>query len=180
MKHSLPDGRQFKRVNMGKKSKIKWENVNDSGFILTGFVKADNAILREITIRTNPQTALLYLILLSHRNTETNQCYPSKSLLAREMGLSERTIGNMLTDLYEIGAVDINSGRKGYSNCYYFPAEDFYKKFKKDSYQSQARRRIGKFKEKPTYDRPRYHSFEDTNEEEDLYKPEYQFDYENF
>lgn len=99
---------------MPKKEKTNWDNVNMQGFVLDGYVKANNQIFREIALKTNPQTAMLYLVLLSHRNTKTNNCYPSKELLSREMGVCERTIGNMLTDLYDLGAIDINSGKKGY------------------------------------------------------------------
>ena len=81
---------------MPKKEKTNWDNVNMQGFVLDGYVKANNQIFREIALKTNPQTAMLYLVLLSHRNTKTNNCYPSKELLSREMGVCERTIGNML------------------------------------------------------------------------------------
>lgn len=134
---------------MPKKEKTNWDNVNMQGFVLDGFVKADNHIFREIALKTNPQTAMLYLILLSHRNTKTNACYPSKELLSREMGVCERTIGNMLTDLYNLGAIDINSGKKGYANSYYFPAEDFYEDFADDTFQEQPHRRKGKFRKQP-------------------------------
>ena len=134
---------------MPKKEKTNWDNVNMQGFVLDGYVKAYNQIFREIALKTNPQTAMLYLVLLSHRNTKTNNCYPSKELLSREMGVCERTIGNMLTDLYDLGAIDINSGKKGYANSYYFPAEDFYEDFQDDTFQEQPHRRKGKFKKKP-------------------------------
>ena len=134
---------------MPKKEKTNWDNVNMQGFVLDGYVKANNQIFREIALKTNPQTAMLYLILLSHRNTKTNACYPSKELLSREMGVCERTIGNMLTDLYDLGAIDINSGKKGYANSYYFPAEDFYEDFADDTFQEQPHRRKGKFKKQP-------------------------------
>ena len=134
---------------MPKRQKANWDNVNMQGFVLDGFVKADNHIFREIALKTNPQTAMLYLILLSHRNTKTNACYPSKELLSREMGVCERTIGNMLTDLYDLGAIDINSGKKGYANSYYFPAEDFYEDFADDTFQEQPHRRKGKFRKQP-------------------------------
>ena len=134
---------------MPKRQKANWDNVNMQGFVLDGFVKADNHIFREIALKTNPQTAMLYLTLLSHRNTKTNACYPSKELLSREMGVCERTIGNMLTDLYNLGAIDINSGKKGYANSYYFPAEDFYEDFADDTFQEQPHRRKGKFRKQP-------------------------------
>ena len=69
---------------MPKKEKTNWDNVNMQGFVLDGYVKANNQIFREIALKTNPQTAMLYLVLLSHRNTKTNNCYPSKELLSRE------------------------------------------------------------------------------------------------
>ena len=53
--------------------------------VLTNWVKADNELIRYIISETDAQTCMLYIIILSHRNTQSNQCYPSISLLAKEM-----------------------------------------------------------------------------------------------
>lgn len=135
---------------MKKGNKPTWDELDMTGFMLDGFVMANNQIMREIAIETNPQTALLYLTILSHRNTKTNQCYPSKNLLARELGVSVRTIGSMITELHDLKAIKINSGKKGFSNSYYFPAEDFYEDFDNDTFQASPYRRKGHFKKQRT------------------------------
>ena len=78
-----------------------------------------------------------------------NDCVISIWISKRRNGVCERTIRNMLTDLYDLGAIDINSGKKGYANSYYFPAEDFYEDFQDDTFQEQSYRRKGKFKKQP-------------------------------
>lgn len=113
---------------------------------MTGYVECNNALIREIINVTNPQTAMLYLIILSHRNTKDGSCFPSISLLAKEAGVGERTISDMLTNLYQHKFLSIDSGKSGLSNNYYFPREGFYKKID-DIY---SRRRSKKFRAKNT------------------------------
>lgn len=114
---------------MKKIIKENWESLDKTGFVLNGFVKADNWIIREIINKADAQTSMLYLIILSHRNTQTGQCFPSLSLLSKEMGVSLSTLKTMLNKLYDMGAIQINTGRQGVANNYYFPSEDFYEEF---------------------------------------------------
>lgn len=111
---------------MNKTTKPTWEEVDKEGFPLNGFTKSDNSLSREIINKTDPQTAMLYIIILSHRNSVTNKCYPSISLLAREMGLGDRTISRMIKKLVEEGFLIVNSGRQGISSDYFFPRESWY------------------------------------------------------
>ena len=111
---------------MKKTDKPTWEEVDKTNFMTNGFTKADNLLIREIVNRTDPQTAMLYILILSHRNRVTNKCFPSISLLAREMGLGDRTISRMITKLSEEGFLIINSGRQGISSDYFFPRESDY------------------------------------------------------
>lgn len=120
----------------------KWKNTNKSGMVLSNWFKADNEVIRSIISETTPQTCMLYLIILSHRNSKTNKCFPSISLLAREMGRSARTIQRMIDDLQDMGALRINSGKMGVSNNYYFPMESF---FKEDASTAMARKRTDGF-----------------------------------
>lgn len=98
-----------------------------SGMVLTGWIKADNQLIRHIISEANPQTAMLYLIILSHRNTSNDQCFPSISLLAKEMNLSDRTIQRMINELCDLDVLIVNSGKQGVANNYYFPKEAFFK-----------------------------------------------------
>lgn len=111
---------------MNKTTKPTWEEVDKEGFILNGFTKSCNSLSREIINKTDPQTAMLYIIILSHRNSLTNKCYPSISLLAREMGMADRTVSRMIKKLVEEGFLIVNSGRQGISSDYFFPREDWY------------------------------------------------------
>lgn len=111
---------------MNKTSKPTWEEVDKEGFILNGFTKSGNSLSREIINKTDPQTAMLYILILSHRNSLTNKCYPSISLLAREMGMADRTVSRMIKKLVEEGFLIVNSGRQGISSDYFFPREEWY------------------------------------------------------
>lgn len=111
---------------MNKTTKPIWEKVDKTNFVLNGFVKSDNLVMREIINKTDPQTAMLYILILSHRNRLTNKCFPSISLLAREMGMADRSISRMIKRLMEEGFIIVNSGRQGISSDYYFPRESDY------------------------------------------------------
>lgn len=111
---------------MKKTTKPTWEEVDKTNFMLNGFTKADNLLIREIINKADPQTAMLYILILSHRNRVTNKCFPSISLLAREMGMADRTISRMINKLIEDGFLIVNSGRQGISSDYFFPRESDY------------------------------------------------------
>ena len=114
--------------------------------VLIGWIKANNWLIRHIISESNPQTAMLYLIILSHRNTNSGQCFPSISLLAKEMNLSDRNIQRMINELCDLDVLIVNSGKQGVANNYYFPKEDF---FKEDASVSFAYKRTSKFRKKP-------------------------------
>jgi len=114
--------------------------------VLTGWIKANNQLIRHIISETNAQTAMLYLIILSHRNANSKQCFPSISLLAREMNLSDRNIQRMINELCALDVLIVNSGKQGVANNYYFPKEDF---FKEDASIAMAYKRTTKFRKKP-------------------------------
>ncbi|WP_069999430.1 helix-turn-helix domain-containing protein [Cellulosilyticum sp. I15G10I2] len=111
---------------MNKEEKVTWEVVDKSKFVMTGFLQFNNPLIREIIYKTNMQVAMMYCVLLSHRNTENNQCYPSLGVLASETNQIKRTVQRQIDELYDNGYIIINSGRHGIANNYYFPKEKFY------------------------------------------------------
>lgn len=92
-----------------------------------GFVKMYNSIAMEIIEKCGANGLMLYLVILSHRNTRTNSCFPSLELLMKECGVSKSTVQRSIKKLYEEGFLIIESGRHGISNTYFFPKESFYK-----------------------------------------------------
>ena len=110
-----------------QKQQSSWDSTDKSGMVLNGWIKADNQLTRHIISESNPQTAMLYLIILSHRNTKNGQCFPSISLLAKEMNLSDRNIQRMINELCDLDVLIVNSGKQGVANNYYFPKEAFFK-----------------------------------------------------
>lgn len=106
-----------------------WNNINKEGFILTKFVMLENQILRLVLLEAGVSPLILYILLLSHRNTTTNECFPSLALLSKESGLSRTTILRNLKILQDKNFIQIikRSGKYNFTlNFYYFPLEDFY------------------------------------------------------
>lgn len=91
---------------------------------------------------------VVYMALLSYRNTTTNDCHPSVERIHEDFGISVKSIKRAIDLLYQKGYIDINSGTKNVANNYYFPKEYWYPAWDVDFYQSHAKRRTNTFKEK--------------------------------
>ena len=100
----------------------------------------------EILNKFGASAMAIYLTILKHRNIKNNKCFPSIALIAKESGLSEKTVKRVLTDLNDNDYLIINSGMRGISSNYYFPHEWFYQYFQEDVNQRKASRRKGKEK----------------------------------
>lgn len=112
---------------MKSKDTMTWEKVQKRNMVLVGTVRASNEVIRKMCYECDSSCLALYIMLLSHRNTETNKCYPSMALLAKELNTSSSTIKRRLKKLSDNGYIIINSGERGIANTYFFPMEDFYK-----------------------------------------------------
>ena len=105
-----------------------WNEASKEGMVLTNFIQLDNNLIRAIISECGTGAACLYLLLLSHRNIKTNQCFPTLETLSREMGgITIRQVSTYLKRLSEKELIKIDSGKSGIANNYYFIAEDFYK-----------------------------------------------------
>lgn len=135
---------------MKKTEKISWEEVDKKGMQLHGFTIVQNELKTKISRDTSPQAAFLYITLLSHKNSKSKQTFPSIEVLSRELGVSTRTISNLLSDLYEAGYIDINSGKTKVANNYFFPYEEDYEEQMVDRLGHPYRRSTAKFKKKST------------------------------
>jgi DNA-binding transcriptional regulator YhcF (GntR family) len=126
-----------------------YESINKAGFINNGFSKSSNLLMRKISYVCGLDCYTVYMMLLSHRNALNNKCFPSIELIAKECNASTDTIKRKIKLLKDNGFLSVNSGKQGISNNYYFPCEDFYKKFKMDTDQIMARSVSKAFKKKP-------------------------------
>ena len=111
---------------MKEKKIITYEQLNKRGICLTGFTKIDNVLRVKISRDCGPYGLALYIALLSHHNRTEDKCFPSIDTLARETGISNRKVSDVLNDLLEFGYIIIRSGGTNHSNSYWFPHEDFY------------------------------------------------------
>lgn len=112
--------------NTFKKSLLKRDD-QISGSVIEGFTKSDNLLRSYITRDLGGLAYTLYMTLLSHRNTDTGECFPSAQLLASEIGKTRQYVFKLLSQLEELNYIEIDSGNSKESNHYYFPGEDFYK-----------------------------------------------------
>lgn len=109
------------------KNKNKYSDVNKYNFVLKGFSQPSNHIIRELAVDYHVNVAFVYIIILSHRNTDNNQCFPSKELLVKETGLNISTIKKCIKTLGDNGYLVWKKGNSKFANNYYFPMEPFYK-----------------------------------------------------
>ena len=112
--------------NTFKKSLLKRDD-QIPGSVIEGFTKSDNLLRSYITRDLGGLAYTLYMTLLSHRNTDTGECFPSAQLLASEIGKTRQYVFKLLSQLEEANYIEIDSGNSKESNHYYFPGEDFYK-----------------------------------------------------
>ena len=112
---------------MKVKEKINWEQASKKNMVMVGTVHPSNEVIRRICYECDTSCMALYIMLLSHRNTESNKCFPSMALLARELNTSSSSVKRWLKKLADKGFIIINSGERGISNTYFFPLESFYK-----------------------------------------------------
>lgn len=91
------------------------------------FVKMNKVIMKSLIEKCGANGLMVYSILLSHRNTVTNKCFPSVENIMEQCKTSKSTVERIIKKLYEEGFIIIDSGRQGVSNSYFFPLEDFYR-----------------------------------------------------
>lgn len=115
--------------NTNTKNKIDeiLSNIQDThGMVLTGFTKSDNRIMRAIIRELNFSAYVLYILLLSHRNANTDECFPTIKVLSNEFFCSQSYISQQLKKLIDAGYINIVPGKKNQASRYFFPYEEFY------------------------------------------------------
>lgn len=88
-------------------------------------VSMNNEIIRNIIKEYDMQTAMLYMILLSHRNPKTDICFPTMEELAIEVGMSRTTIKTMIKKLKNSNYITVDTGKQGLSNIYFSQEKSF-------------------------------------------------------
>ena len=87
------------------------------------FTKFENNIMLKIILDCGSSCAILYMILLMHKNNNNpHGCYPTYDTLMSECNIgSKATLSAQLSKLVEFGYVKIKSGNRSGSSQYYFP-----------------------------------------------------------
>lgn len=91
------------------------------------YVALYNDMKCELIKEVGLSTAMVYLIIKSHKMIENNMhcCYPSNEELYKECNLKKRQFQNHLTKLVDTGWIVVKSGgtKIGRNSNYYFPRE---------------------------------------------------------
>lgn len=88
---------------------------------------ASAEVVSEILGRLNASAAIIYLMVLGHRNGRTGECYVTQTTIAEETSLSDRSVRTALNKLKEAGYLDWKQGSSFSSkaNSYIFLKEVF-------------------------------------------------------
>ncbi|GEM_PF-3807350 len=93
------------------------------GIVTTGFTPSNNELRLKIVKDCGLSTYGVYIQILSHRNTSTNECFPKNDIIAEECSCSVANIKKHINKLYDFGYLVISSGYTGKASNYYFPSE---------------------------------------------------------
>jgi hypothetical protein len=113
------------------KNKSLYCDLDKKGMIVTGFAQVDNNVMKELCIDFHPNVAIVYFMLISHRHGDKkhqnyNQCFPTKDMLSKETGLSEKTVIKCIKTLADNEYILYRQGNSQLANQYFFPLEEFY------------------------------------------------------
>lgn len=92
--------------------------VFEDDLLAAGFTTIPNAILRFPGI--TPGAKLLYVLLLSYA-WNSGSCFPGQDRVADDLGVSERSVRNYITELETVGLLRIKQRGLGQTNIYYVP-----------------------------------------------------------
>ncbi|MPM02481.1 hypothetical protein SDC9_48730 [bioreactor metagenome] len=107
---------RYERIINNMKNKQK-------GIVTTGFTPSNNELRLKIVKNCGLSTYGVYIQILSHRNTSTNECFPKNDIIAEECSCSVANVKKHINKLYEFGYLVIDSGYTGKASNYYFPLE---------------------------------------------------------
>lgn len=126
------------------KEKLTYDQLkSQTNLLTTGFVKVQNNIIRQICIDINPLAGVIYIILLSHRNSHDQYSYPGIRTIELESGIGRTAVFTYIKKLEECGFIKVihfkdNKTKRQISNEYFFPMESFYDEeaYQKELYNS--------------------------------------------
>lgn len=93
------------------------------GIVTTGFTPSNNELRLKLVKDCGLSSYGVYIQILSHRNTSTNECFPKNDIIAEECSCSVANVKKHINKLYEFGYLVIDSGYTGKASNYYFPLE---------------------------------------------------------
>ena len=83
---------------------------------VSGFTQVPNAILKSTQI--SPAAKLTYTMLLSYA-WQNDYCFPGQERLAKDIGVSDRSVRTYLKELEQKGLLTIKQQGQGKPNLYY-------------------------------------------------------------
>lgn len=101
-----------------------------------GFTQVPNAVMRHYQYypKFNGNTASVYAFILSHYNADYGYAFPTQIQIAQAVNMTEKTVGNHVKLLEEVGLIGVHKNGRYSNQVYTFNApieiaEDFFARF---------------------------------------------------
>ncbi|MGN6606408.1 MAG: helix-turn-helix domain-containing protein [Jatrophihabitans sp.] len=89
----------------GRRQPTKRVHAKNDGKGALPFAKVSTRIVRDAAV--SPNARLLYVLLATYADIEHRTCFPSKRLLAGDLGCTTRSIQNWTTELVHAGYIEV-------------------------------------------------------------------------
>ena len=91
----------------------------------SGFIKLNRKTFFTLCHYCTPKELMIYIALLSHRNSKDNSCYPSMHLLTEECNLTRQSVSKALEELIHKKFIAVKRDERLKRTCYTFLLEDY-------------------------------------------------------
>ncbi len=111
-----------------------------------GFTQVPNAVMRHYQYypKFNGNTVSVYAFILSHYNADYGYAFPTQIQIAQAVNMTEKTVGNHVKLLEEVGLINVHKNGRYSNQVYTFnqPIEDAVEFFKMFPSAAEAKRKM--------------------------------------
>lgn len=111
-----------------------------------GFTQVPNAVMRHYQYypKFNGNTVSVYAFILSHYNADYGYAFPTQIQIAQAVNMTEKTVGNHIKLLEEVGLIGVHKNGRYSNQVYTFtqPIEDADEFFAKFPSAAEAKRKM--------------------------------------
>jgi len=111
-----------------------------------GFTQVPNVVMRHYQYypKFNGNTASVYAVILSHYNADYGYAFPTQIQIAQAVNMTEKTVGNHVKLLEEVGLISVHKNGRYSNQVYTFnqPIEDAEEFFGTFPIAAEAKRKM--------------------------------------